>query len=155
MINRSSLLCIGIAALLAAPASGQVPDDFVLYQNDPNPFCNVSGGDVTEFSFYCPEEAFVLFRVLASDTTSVLVELVSEILAPGYHSLLWNGQDGEGEPLPYGDYPYVMAAFVDRPPVFDFADTLIATIACIVPVDDISWGSVKSLYLRPESVEPD
>ncbi len=151
MTHLRCILCLVVAAALLSPAAGQIPEDFELYQNDPNPFCNISGGQVTTFSFFCPEDAFVTLQVLSSDTTLVLADLVSDTTAAGYHSTAWDGTGDGGVVLPQGDYPYVMTAYVGRPPVFDFADTLIATIECVVPVQEASWGRVKGGYREVEA----
>jgi hypothetical protein len=144
MAQLISILFFVVAALLVVPAAGQVPDEFELYQNDPNPFCNASRNYVTAFSFFCSEDAFVTLQVLSSDTVAVLAELVCDTTAAGYHSIPWDGRDDGGALLAQGDYPYVMTAYVGRPPVFDFADTLVATIECVVPVHEASWGRVKA-----------
>ena len=151
MTHLCSVLCLAIMAALVLPAVGQAPDEFELYQNDPNPFCNAPGGEATVFAFFCPEEAYVKLQVLSPDTTSVVADLVNETKSAGYHSILWDGTDDDGTPLPLGSYPCAMTAIVGRPPVFDFADTLMATIEClVVPVDDISWGRVKAGYQEAE-----
>ena len=152
MKNLFPVLCLVVVAALMLPAAAQVPDEFALYQNNPNPFCNASGGSATQFQFSCPESAFVTLQVMSPDTTSAVANLVSETMLAGNHSVLWDGRDDGGVPLPLGDYPYVMTAYIGRPPVFDFADTLMATIEClVVPVDDISWGRVKAGYQEVES----
>jgi hypothetical protein len=151
LTHLRAVLCFAVVATLVVPAAGQIPDEFELYQNTPNPFCNVSGEEVTTFLFFCPEEAFVMLEVLSPDTTSVLAVLVCDTTAAGYHSVIWDGTDDVATTLPQNDYPYVMTAYVGRPPVFDFADTLTATIECMVPVDETTWGAVKAGY---HEVEP-
>jgi hypothetical protein len=150
MTHLCSVLCLAVAAALVIPAAGQIPEEFELYQNDPNPFCNTSGEYVTEFLFFCPEDAFVTLEVLSPDTTLVLAVLVCDTTAAGYNSILWDGRDSGGATLPQNDYPYAMTAYVGRPPVFDFADTLVATIECVVPVDETTWGAVKAGHREAE-----
>jgi hypothetical protein len=148
MPHLRSLVCLAILAVLAAAAHGQgPPEEYVLYQNDPNPFCNAGGGYVTEFRFALPAASWITFQVLSPDTTLVVTDLVGESLPAGFHSILWDGRGNDGVLLPAGDYPYVMLAYPPTlPPAPDFVDTLVATIECGQPVDETTWCRVKRLF---------
>jgi hypothetical protein len=74
--------------VVAGPASA--PRELALYQNVPNPF-NPS----TTITFDLPRRDQV--QLLIFDLNGRLVrELVSQVLDPGSHAVIWNGRDNEG-----------------------------------------------------------
>ena len=81
-----------------------VPDEFVLYPNYPNPF-NPS----TKIDYGLPKEAsvqLVIFDILGRE----VVTLVDGIQKSGYRSVLWNGADAYGINVSAGMYFYLLQA---------------------------------------------
>jgi hypothetical protein len=75
-----------------------IPKEFALHQNYPNPF-----NPVAVIRFDLPVVADV--RLLVYDILGRQVAaLVSERMSPGYHSVLWQGRDDLGRPVPTGIY---------------------------------------------------
>jgi hypothetical protein len=81
-----------------------IPDAFVLSQNYPNPF-NPS----TTLAFFIPVEAWVTLKVY-SVLGEEVATLMSEYRTPGDHTVVWNAQDGNGQPVPSGVYLVRMTA---------------------------------------------
>ena len=86
-----------------------VPDEFVLYANYPNPF-----NPTTKIDYGLPEEAkvsLVIFDILGRE----VITLVDGPQEPGYRSITWNGTDVFGRNVSAGMYYYLLQAgdFVD------------------------------------------
>jgi hypothetical protein len=80
----------------------EIPTDFTLYQNHPNPF-----NQNTMILFTVPEQSRVkiaVFDVLGRES-AVLADGIYE---PGRHSIAWNGIDFAGTYMPSGVYIYRM-----------------------------------------------
>ena len=82
------------------------PSDFVLKQNYPNPF-NPS----TTISFEVPPGLQQTVTLAIFDVLGRTVRiLVNEELAPGSHSIVWNGRDKSGGSVSSGVYLYQLTA---------------------------------------------
>ena len=81
-----------------------VPDDFMLYANYPNPF-----NPTTKIEYGLPEEAnvsLVIFDILGRE----VITLVNGLQEPGYRSMTWNGADAFGRNVSAGMYFYLLQA---------------------------------------------
>lgn len=81
-----------------------VPDDFVLYANYPNPF-----NPTTKIDYGLPEEtnvSLVIFDILGRE----VITLVNGLQEPGYRSMTWNGTDAFGRNVSAGMYFYLLQA---------------------------------------------
>ena len=146
------LMC-GVLALVSVGsvvglAFAQLPDQFVLHQNEPNPFCNtVERSDTSTTILYeVPQLAHVVIQAWSPDTLSVVRTIVDWDYGPGLYGVLWDGRDYSGMLLPDGYYPYVMVATEPEQRLVLFADTLIAQIDCETSMEGDSWGRVKVRY---------
>lgn len=75
-----------------------LPAGVTLAPNEPNPFTSS-----TLIRFSVPRATHVRLSVL--DTAGRVVRLLrDESLAPGSYSVLWDGRDGDGKPVPSGSY---------------------------------------------------
>ena len=81
-----------------------VPDEFVLYANYPNPF-----NPTTKIDYGLPKEAnvsLVIFDILGRE----VVTLVNGLQEPGYRTITWNGTDAFGRNVSAGMYFYLLQA---------------------------------------------
>lgn len=81
-----------------------IPDDFHLAQNFPNPF-NPS----TRIEFSIPVTAHVtisIFNILGQETATI----IDEIKPAGNYSIVWNGSDSYGQKVSSGIYIYRISA---------------------------------------------
>jgi len=105
--TRSHSYLVGdgpISVAIYDPESNLLPeprlDEFVLYQNFPNPF-----NPITHIRFELPNHGMVnlkVFNVLGETITS----LVIEEMAAGPHEIIWDGKDENKIPVPSGIYFY-------------------------------------------------
>ena len=79
-----------------------IPDDFVLYPNYPNPF-----NPQTRIDFGLPEEGHVNLKIYDIMGREV-VTLVNEVFTPGYKSIIWNATNHLGHPVSAGMYFYAI-----------------------------------------------
>jgi len=135
------LPALSVCLLLLAPAS--VTAEWALHQNDPEPFCNDPG--LTTISAAIDVPAEVLLQVVDADSSVVRV-LIQGLLPPGYHSIIWDGRDEQGELLPPGPYPYILTAIHPELGNPLFQATRVATIECPTPSGRKSWGRLKHRY---------
>jgi hypothetical protein len=77
-----------------------IPQDLVLYQNNPNPF-NMT----TEISFSIPDEANVCVTIYDILGREVCI-LANRRFEPGRHKVTWNGQNHRGTTVSSGVYFY-------------------------------------------------
>jgi PKD repeat protein len=87
-----------------------LPDHFELGQNHPNPF-----NPATSIHYSVPVASHVtitIYNILGEKVCS----LVDRTVEPGYHSVIWNGTDSDGNTVSTGVYFYSMTAG-------DFSDT--------------------------------
>lgn len=79
-----------------------VPEKFQLYANFPNPF-----NPETKIEFETPKSSTVYIGIY--DVNGRLVKtLIDESVAPGYHSVIWHGNDDNGRAVHSGVYFYKM-----------------------------------------------
>ena len=139
-------LCLAFLAASASPlatpeAFAQPPTEWKLDQNDPNPFCPSDEG--TEIRFTVPHEEHVLIQIWDAGETEVVRTLLDQLLAAGFHSVVWDGRDDAGDVVADGNYWCLMTA--GDPPVFE--DKILVGVKCEpVLIDPRSWGGMKSRY---------
>jgi hypothetical protein len=138
VVSAASILALTLAAAGAAQA------EWVLQQNDPNPFCNDPGE--AQIRFAVDVESRILLRVWGTDFSEVLRVLIDGRLPAGLHTVIWNGEDDDGHVLPEGQYPYRLEATDSDTGEILFEDTLIAAIECATPTAVHAWGRIRSLY---------
>lgn len=76
----------------------QLPENFALHQNFPNPF-----NPATTLKFDLPRAMpvrLVIFNILGHE----IAHLVDDTLEPGYHQAVWSGKTAEGREVPSGIY---------------------------------------------------
>lgn len=144
MRNRYVICSLLLAIFVASALWAQPPDHFELFQNIPDPFCNVPSG-VTEIRYQLPMQSVVLLEVWSPDTTAVVRTLVYGVQAPGFYTILWDGADGGGADLPDGAYPYSLTATDPDNGDSLFYDMLLATIDCSVAAEPETWGGIKGM----------
>ena len=81
-----------------------VPDEFVLYDNYPNPF-----NPTTKINYGLPNEANV-FLVIYDILGREVITLANGLQEPGYKSITWNGTDALGRKVSAGMYFYLLQA---------------------------------------------
>ena len=77
-----------------------MPDEFALHQNYPNPF-----NPVTQIRYDLPVKSNVTLLIYDILGREVAVLLNGE-QEPGYHSIMWNGQNKMGQTVGAGMYFY-------------------------------------------------
>lgn len=82
----------------------QIPNEFILYPNYPNPF-----NPTTSIRFGLPESGRAIISVY-SITGRKVKTLLDEQLSAGYHQLLWDGTDQNGNKVTSGVYLYHISA---------------------------------------------
>lgn len=98
-----------VTSILPNPDNkGTQPENFVLHQNYPNPF-----NPTTTIRFEIPAGSgsavpakIVVYNLLGQQVRV----LVDEMLAPGVHTVQWNGEDRRGNRMPTGVYIYQLTA---------------------------------------------
>jgi hypothetical protein len=91
---------VDFSALALNPTDEQMPENFRLYQNFPNPF-----NPETTIKFAVPEDSDVAVQIF--DITGRLVQtLVSSRLSAGVYEIKWNGRDQGGQEVGSGIYFY-------------------------------------------------
>ena len=144
-MTRCTILLAMIAVLSWGGALAQ-PPEWSLAQNVPDPFCNVVGDGSTTIAFAVETQAHVLLEVLDTDGVSAVRTLVDGILAAGLHSVIWDGTDSLGVPVPNSSYAYMMTATEEGGTEILFRDTRTAHLNCANPTDPETWGHFKSRY---------
>jgi len=71
---------------------------FELKQNYPNPF-----GGHTQIDFFVPEKSDVRFTIMTNEGRKVQ-DIVNGTMEHGWHTISWNGKDGNGFPMSKGFY---------------------------------------------------
>jgi len=133
-----------VLLLLALPAAAQPPPEWLLLQNDPNPFCNAPG--VTAIRWAAPQQADLRLEILSPDSSQVIRVLVNGTLMAGFHEVIWDGRDDGAAVLPTGLYPYRVIATDSDTGGQIFTDTRVATIACETSTIPERWGRLKARY---------
>lgn len=104
---RHFSLAIGAPGMLGelAPGEGTVPQVYELGQNFPNPF-----NPVTTIRFGLPRASavsVVVYNLLGEVVSVLLQEAAYEA---GYHTVVWDGRNRQGQPSPSGVYFYRITA---------------------------------------------
>ncbi len=89
---------------LMGVSSTNIPEQFILYPNYPNPF-----NPVTTIRYDLSKESFVditIYDMLGN----VVNNLVNTNESPGYKSIQWNATNNQGEPVSAGVYLYKIQA---------------------------------------------
>lgn len=140
---RSRTFCLLVFLMIAVTggAVGQLPPDYSLEQNDPDPFCGE-----TVIIFALPVLVEGTLAVWDPDSTSVVRTLVHGMLQGGYYLVSWDQRDDQGSPLPNGVYPYVLTAVETpgEPPAF--VGSKRATVDCPTSTRVERWGRIRELY---------
>ena len=94
---------------LMGVSSSNIPEQFILYPNYPNPF-----NPVTTIRYDLSKESFVDIKIYDM-LGNVVYNLVNANESPGYKSIQWNATNNQGEPVSAGVYVYKIRAgdFVD------------------------------------------
>ncbi len=79
----------------------QVPDEFELFQNFPNPF-----NPATTIRYSLPEASTVTLKIYNLLGEEVRALLDDEPQTPGYHTTIWDGRNKYGKPVAGGIYIY-------------------------------------------------
>jgi len=143
MKTAVTIFAVVLAAGIAHTVCAQPPNHFEVFQNIPDPFCNVPSG-VTEIRYQLPMQSAVLLEVWNPDTTAVIRTLVYGVQSAGFYTILWDGADGGGTDLPDGAYPYSLAATDPDNGDSLFYEMLTATINCAVSTEPGTWGGIKA-----------
>ncbi|RKX20083.1 MAG: hypothetical protein DRP26_02305, partial [Candidatus Zixiibacteriota bacterium] len=86
-----------------ASTYADIPDDFNLQQNFPNPF-----NPNTEISFYLPEQGFTDLKIY-NLAGQLVKKLISKDLEAGEHTVVWDGKNAEGDNVSSGIYFYILS----------------------------------------------
>ena len=78
----------------------QTPTSFSLFQNFPNPF-----NPETEIRFFLDEERKIEIKVY-NQLGQVVKTLVQNSMSTGFHTIVWDGTNNEGNEVPSGVYIY-------------------------------------------------
>jgi len=145
-MKRLLVLASGLVVLtMTGLALAQLPPDWALNQNLPNPFCNESS--ITRIQYALPQQCDVLLQVWNPDTTVVVRVLVDGAQSAGYFEVVWDGRDEGGALLANGEYPYSLTATQTGGGPVLFESTLVASIHCVPIGRDLdTWGKIKALF---------
>ncbi len=101
MMNKDTTLVANFRLLSSVKQKyRELPKEFFLKQNYPNPF-----NPETKIEFLIPIQSYV--KVTIYNIKGQIIQLlVDEMKAPGYHSVIWNGQDRYGNRASSGIYLY-------------------------------------------------
>tara|TARA_Y100000588_G_scaffold391057_1_gene498518 strand:+ start:2191 stop:2796 length:606 start_codon:yes stop_codon:yes gene_type:complete len=100
----------GYGCLSAEPGTSEedgmipVPSEFALSQNFPNPFHSS-----TSINLDIPSDDFINVSIYNSSNELVRV-LLSDNMSAGYHTLTWEGLDGNGEETPPCYYKVILTS---------------------------------------------
>ena len=81
-----------------------IPDEFIVHQNFPNPF-----NPETEIRFALTKDSHVVINVY-NTLGQQIGTLIDTQYAAGFHSVRWDGKDGNGRPVSSGVYLYQIQA---------------------------------------------
>ena len=88
-------------SLVQKPNPSLLPLSFELFQNYPNPFNNK-----TVLNFYLHESYAKVTLNIFNIKGQLVATLLNEQLAAGFHRVIWNGTDENGEIVSTGVYLY-------------------------------------------------
>ncbi len=101
---QSAVLAVGTRKFLDGEGISGLPQEFALEQNFPNPF-NPS----TAINFALPSPARIKLEIFNILGRSVRTLLDNEYPA-GYHDIIWDGNDSQGNPVASGIYLYRLSS---------------------------------------------
>ena len=81
-----------------------IPDEFIVHQNFPNPF-----NPETEIRFALTRDTHVVISIY-NMLGQQIGTLIDTQYAAGFHSVRWDGKDGNGSPVSSGVYLYQIQA---------------------------------------------
>ena len=87
--------------VIAGEPENVPPKQFILEQNYPNPF-----NSATTINYTLPDDdriTITIYNILGQPVRRLLND---EFITAGTHSLIWNGRDVKGTPVPSGLYIY-------------------------------------------------
>jgi len=91
--------------VLGVDENVSIPTEFALHQNYPNPF-NPS----TQISFDVPQGSELVRLNVYNILGKKVNTLVNDIVNPGRHTIVWNANDNEGNPVASGIYFYELSS---------------------------------------------
>jgi hypothetical protein len=86
----------GVMTSLEIGSSPELPTTLQLFANYPNPF-----NSGTQIAFDLPHESTVTVRIFDLQGR-LLRTLLAQKMSPGFHRVLWDGRDEDGDALPSG-----------------------------------------------------
>ena len=84
-------------------SSGNVPGSFILYQNHPNPF---NAGTEIRYELPAGKTSYSVTLSIYDLQGRLIKQLVEAAQTPGLHSVVWEGIDSNGKPVPSQVYVY-------------------------------------------------
>jgi len=96
----SAIVLPSVVTAVEAGETESLPEDIVLYQNYPNPF---NAGTMIRYQLRTPSDAVLKIYNVRGQLMKTLVE---KIQSAGFHSVMWEGDDESGRPVPNGLYFY-------------------------------------------------
>ena len=103
----TSALALTKVAVRRLSSLTTTPIDFVLEQNNPNPF-----SDETSIRFQLSAPAHVALRILSDHEKEICI-LLDQNLNTGVHTVRWDGKDSNGNAVPNGNYLYRLQVGTD------------------------------------------
>jgi len=143
---RLATAVVAVLLFWTIPALCQIPEQFVVHQNNPDPFCPYDSPGGTTILFEMPQAAHITLEVLTPDTLGVERTLIAAYLPAGLHAVTWDGRDNDGDVVGEGVYPYQFTAAESPGGAPLFQDMLFATASCPTPTDGLSWGALKRWF---------
>lgn len=129
VVRRSMISVLVAAAFVCGTGWAAIPEDFRLYQNEPDPFCSDNGG-YTNIRFDLPRAVYVRVEVWSPDTSKIVRTLTDGILPAGVHQLVWDSRNNGGKKVGNGAYPYRMVVTEPDGGPEIYSQILVATLHC-------------------------
>ena len=104
-LNPDKYIVLNLNVILTGAIDGEnnLPDRFALRQNYPNPF-----NPVTTIKYDLPADALVQLNIYDMLGRKVIT-LLNERKPAGYHSIVWDGKNSQGELVNSGVYFYQLS----------------------------------------------
>ena len=103
-IVRGIINYLGLDFTGISEEKGSILSGFVLKQNYPNPFNSIT---TIQYSLHQEDKVTLILYDLKG---SQIKTLINDRQIPGVKTLMWNGKNDAGEPVPAGIYLYTMAS---------------------------------------------